>query len=117
MTRSALPLLLLLLLITVPSFAQDPTKWSLSIESKGDTLKAGEIFKAELKADVEAGWHLYALEQPEGGPIATTIKISDGRPFEIAGAIGSPAPTVEFDPNFQIETKFYTGSVSFAVPV
>ena len=38
-------------------------------------------FTSTLRADIDAGWHLYALDQPQGGPIPTTIKITEGRPF------------------------------------
>ena len=108
---------LLLLLIPVLGFAQNPSKWSLDSDAKGKSLRSGEAVKVNLKVEIEAGWHLYALEQPEGGPIATTIKVTEGKPFEIAGKIGSPKPIVEFDPNFKIDTKFFINSVEFTVTI
>ncbi len=47
-----------------------------------------------------------------GGPIATTIKIAEGRPFEILGDIRSPKPKTAPDPNFivdgkPLETKYF----------
>ena len=39
------------------------------------------------KAELDQGWHLYALDQPEGGPIATTIKVTEGKQFTIDGQI------------------------------
>ncbi len=109
----------ILLLLTLPLAiaAQDPTKWTLSSDAQGKQLKAAEEFKAELRAAVDPGWHLYALEQPDGGPIPTTIKIPDGRPFAIAGKIGSPKPITEFDPNFNLDTKYYINEASFSVPL
>src|ERR1043166_7597683 len=113
-------LVLLLLLITLPVLAQNPAKWSLSSTSQSANLKQGDVINARLKAEIESGWHLYALEQPEGGPIATTIKISDGTPFETSGKIESPKPITKTDPLFTgadgkpLLTKFFTDAVEFS---
>ena len=101
----------------VNSFAQNPTKWSLESDAKGKSLKVNENFKATLKAEIEGDWHLYALEQPAGGPIATTIKIPEGKPFKLNAEVTAPKPITEFDPNFQIDTKFYTGKAEFNLPL
>ena len=90
----------LIILFSVAALAQSPAKWSLSTDAKGPMLANGDAFKANVKADIETGWHLYALEQPEGGPIATTIKFSEGAPFEITGKIESPKPVTKVDPLF-----------------
>ena len=68
-------------------------------------LTKDQAIKAVLKADIDPGWHLYALDQPKGGPIATTIKIAEGTPFEITGNIESPKPEVKPDPNFIVDGK------------
>jgi len=109
--------LLVILLLPFVSFAQNPAKWSLSSVDQNKQLAAGGSFKAELKAEVEDGWHLYALEQPAGGPIPTTIKVSEGKPFEISGNVTSPKPTVRFDPNFQIDTRFFEKEAVFSIPL
>jgi thiol:disulfide interchange protein DsbD len=70
--------------------AQNPTKWSLESGTKGKTLKKDETFKAKLKAEIEEGWHLYAVEQPEGGPFPTKITVADEAAFKIDGNIESP---------------------------
>ncbi len=110
-------------LFSVSVFAQNPAKWSLSSDTKEATLKAGSTAKAALKAEIESGWKLYALEQPEGGPIATTIKVSEGNPFEISGKIESPKPKVKLDELFTgfdgkpLETKYFTEGVTFSIPL
>ena len=118
--RNICPKLVLLLLMPLAAFAQNPAKWTLESGDKGRSVKAGELFKAALKAEVETGWHLYALDQPAGGPFATTIKIPDGKPFEITGDIQAEKPTVKPDPNFVIdnkplETRFYENRASFGL--
>ncbi|MFM9903035.1 MAG: protein-disulfide reductase DsbD family protein [Pyrinomonadaceae bacterium] len=103
-------------------FSQSPAKWSLSSGNASSQLKSGDKINVSLKAEIENGWHLYALEQPEGGPIATTIKVTEAAPFEIDGSITSPKPTIKPDPNFPVngkplETRFFTDSVIFSIPL
>ena len=103
--------------------AQDRAKWTLSAEPAVQKMAGGEKVNATLKADLDQGWHLYALDQPEGGPIATTIKVTEGKQFTIDGQIESPKPLVKTDPLFigaddkPLETKFFADSVTFKIPV
>jgi thiol:disulfide interchange protein len=113
-------IIFLLLILSIGVFAQIPAKWSLDSDVKGRQLKKDETFKAGLKADINPGWHLYALDQPKGGPIATTIKLEANSSFEIAGSIASPEPEVRPDPNFIIDgkplqTRSFEKSVEFTV--
>ena len=124
MFRRVLPIAFILLALSAVVFGQDPGKWSLTSDVQGKGLSRDQTFNAALKAEIEPGWHLYALEQPEGGPIATTIKVTEGKPFEITGAIpSSPKPTTKTDPLFTgadgkpLVTKFFTESVTFDVPL
>jgi hypothetical protein len=99
------------------ALAQNPVAWSLESKAKGKSLKANEKFQAKLVAQIEENWHLYAVEQPEGGPFPTKITISDGAPFQIDGKTVSPAPITKLDPNFQIETKFFERRAEFDLPL
>lgn len=105
------------------AIAQNPSTWTLTSDAKGKSLKGGETLSANLKCEIETGWKLYSIEQPEGGPIATTIKVAEGKPFEIAGKVVSPTAISKTDPLFTgfdgkpLETKFFTSAVTFAVPL
>ena len=101
---------------------QNPLSWSLDSDAKGQPLKAGQNFKARLSATIEEGWHLYALDQPKGGPIATKITVPEDSVFKIDGSIESPKPTIKLDPNFlieekPIETKFFEKQATFVIPI
>ena len=100
--------------------AQDPTRWTLTSDSTGKTLKSGELIHATLNAEIDDGWHLYALDQPAGGPIPTTIKIFDGSPFTIDGVIVSPKAITRPDANFIVDgkplnTKFFEKTAEFGL--
>lgn len=110
-------------LLAISATAQSPAKWSLGLDPKAAQLENHGRIKLSLKVEIDKGWHLYALEQPEGGPIATTIKVTEGKPFKIDGKIESPRSTVKQDPLFTgtdgkaLVTKFFTDRAVFTVPV
>ncbi|MEP7038624.1 MAG: protein-disulfide reductase DsbD domain-containing protein, partial [Acidobacteriota bacterium] len=110
-------LLTAILILPIVSFAQNPVSWSLESDAKGRTLKADEKIKAKLKAEIEGNWHLYAVEQPSGGPFATKITIPENLPFELDGKPTSSEPITKFDPNFQIDTKFFAEKAEFNLPI
>ncbi len=110
------------LVVTLASFAQNPTKWTLESSAKGKAVKKDEAIKADLKAEIENGWHLYAIEQPEGGPFPTKITLPENTAFLISGKVESSTPIVKADPNFPIdgkplETKYFEKQAVFTVPL
>jgi len=108
-----------ILLLSAAAFAQDPTKWKLEVfERKSNDVKTGEKITAGLEVEIEAGWHLYDLKQPAGGPIPTTISLPPDSAFTLAAEPTAGAkPTVKFDPNFNIDTRFFEDRISFVVPL
>ncbi len=116
-----LPILLFVFAIGVN--AQDPVKWRLdAAQAKAERSEKGQRIEVSLNAAIEEGWHLYALDQPAGGPVATTIKATEASPWKVEGEIKSPKPIVRPDPNFTVdgkplETRSFTNEVSFKVPL
>lgn len=114
---------ILLLLLVGAIFSQEPSKWTLQAERPDAKLSTNEAATVSLSVEIETGWHLYALEQPEGGPIATTIKVTEGLPFSIKGKIKSPSPVTKIDQLFvgtdgkPLETKFFIDRAKFVVPL
>src|SRR5829696_4302504 len=93
----------LLALVSV-GLAQNPTKWTLELEKNTDqTIRTTRTYKAKLVAEIEEGWHLYALDQPAGGPIPTSIRPADRVPIEIIGVIRTGRPILKPDPNFLVD--------------
>lgn len=105
----------LFLLSAVTMEAQNPVTWSVTNPPK-NTLKPGERITLHLEASIEKGWHLYALDQPDGGPISTEIGLAEGSPFDL-GAVKESKPVEIFDPNFNMRVRFYTDKASFQLPV
>ncbi len=115
--RVFLTAIVLLFVSSITVSAQNPTKWKLVSVSESKELKTGDKFEAKLLAEIEPGWHLYSLEQPKGGPIATTIKLPEEGNFAIAGDVTTPKPITEFDPNFEIETSYFKDRGEFSIPL
>jgi thiol:disulfide interchange protein DsbD len=95
--------------------AQTPIHFNLA-RIGTDALAPGKTFDAALKAEIDPTWHLYALIEPDGGPIATEITLGKG-PFNLAGSIGSEDPKRALDPNFNLETPYYEERTTFTLPV
>ncbi len=81
---------------------------------------AGQPGKLYITADVAAGWHIYSLTQPPGGPVATKIKLDNSPNYELAGEFEtSPPAHLGLEPeafgDLMIET--HEGQVVWQAPV
>ena len=95
-----------------------PIKWSLTATASTLPLRKGSQVQATLRAHIPPGWHLYAMDQQPGGPIATKISLPASQAFTLNGSIESEtAPIVANDPNFNLETRYFEGDTSFRIPV
>lgn len=108
---------LIFFVLSVSSFAQSPVSWALESDKKGEEIKKGEEFKVNIKAEIEGKWYLYAVEQPEGGPLPTKITLPEDSSFKLTGEPKSPEPITKYDPNFEIDTKFFAEKANFEVPI
>ena len=95
----------------------NPISWSLKMDGPSQTVKPGSVFKVQVEASIEEGWHLYSTQQPDGGPKPTRITLKADQVFDAAGTVEAPAPLTAHDANFDIETEFYEEAVTFTIPV
>jgi hypothetical protein len=95
----------------------DPTvEWVASWAENG-AIAHGSVATLELSAEVQQGWHVYALSQPPGGPIALRVTVDDNGVARLAGTPSGTAPEETHDPRFNLDTRFYTRSFIVRVPV
>ena len=113
-----MPFLLTVLLLAILPVQRpaDVVKWSAAPPA---AVAAGAVAKIEVNAKVQAGWKLYAIEQPKGGPIPLGFALADGAPFKIARKeiVAPQAKVLKQDENFAADTHFYEKDASFTVPV
>lgn len=105
-------LLLLVLICVSTAFAQrlDPVAWTLEPASS-ETAPGGAI-RARVTAKLDAGWHIYSLTTPQGGPTPTTIKLAPDS--TLTGLkLYQLAPVTKFDPTFKVNTEIFEKEVTF----
>src|SRR5512146_368916 len=95
---------------------ENPITWTLA--KTPATATAGQTLRIQVTANIDAGWHVYSLTQPPGGPIATRISLPKDQPFTLDGEIDGPSPHVALDPQFNMETETYSEAKAvFTLPV
>ncbi len=104
----------LLMLATCTSLYAAPLKpivqWHIKAAPR--TVKAGTKFTVTITGDLDPGWHLYALEEPEDGPVATEIALTDGDPADLI-RVEEGEPKVVPDPLFKKPTGYFDHSADF----
>ena len=87
----------------------NPVKWKF--ESK---RISNSVVEVKFTAHIDAHWHLYNLNIPEGGPIATSIKFLKTKDFK---AIGKPKvitkPIKVFDKMFDMNVEYFENKAVF----
>lgn len=92
----------------------NPATWSLQAPPK--SVAPGSTFALRLTAAIQPGWHLYALEEPEGGPLPTVIGLAEGDPLTLL-EVTEPDPHKVPDPVTQAVAGMFTNSVAFTLKV
>lgn len=113
-------MILILLLLALGGAPQDPPpnpiRWSA--QPPTGSVQAGGIVHVQVTAVMDEGWHLYALDPVEGGPIPTKISAGPAPAFTLEEKdIDKPEPKRAPDPNFGVETAYYEGSATFGLPI
>lgn len=102
-------LMLTFLALAVQAQILTPVKWNIKLEDS-DSAEKTLVFSAKL----DAGWHLYDMNLPEGGPISTSFSFENLKGVKAIGTpIASKEATTVFDEQFQMELRWFAGEVSF----
>lgn len=85
-----------------------PVRWSYA--AKKINAKEAVIF---LKADMDAGWHIYSQFIKEGGPVKTTVKFQPSPDFSLKGETVEPKAITQMEKVFGMEVSYFEKSVIF----
>ena len=101
---------LLFVLQSKPVRAQiyDPVTWQTRVEKQGENE-----FDLIASATIEPGWHLYAQNLPEGGPVPTSFAFPSTRKYRLNGKVQQSEPYTFFDEIFEMETSYYEQEATF----
>lgn len=92
-----------------------PVQWSLHGGAPHE-VRRGQRLDLVLDATIEPGWHLYAMEEPEGGPMATEIGLEEGDPASLL-RVSEAKPLRRTDPAFQVVTASFETAAQFTLHV
>jgi DsbC/DsbD-like thiol-disulfide interchange protein len=97
-------------LLSASSYAQieSHVKWGEGVKK----ISATEV-EVLIKATIDEGWHIYSVNQKDGGPVKTTITISPSKEFSLVGKITEPTPITKFEKSFGINVSYFETSVIF----
>lgn len=97
--------------IVFSSFSQiyEPVKWTFELNNTGKTTA-----NVVLKATIEKDWHLYGMNIPANGPVATKIIFDNIKNAKLEGTIQATSKLKEvFDPNFDMKLSWYANEAVF----
>ena len=109
--RKLLTFAALLLIFTPFAGAQvlEPVTWSFRSEKTAENS-----YDIVMTATIEDRWHLYAMDLPEGGPVATSFTFETPEGFTLDGKpVAVNAPEVKFDNSFGMDIGMHSGSIEF----
>ncbi len=97
------------LLIGAIAQIYEPIRWHVEQKATGEST--ADLY---LRASIDEGWHLYGLQLPEGGPLATSIVFTEVKNAQLVGEV-KPLSELhyEYDANFDMELNWYTGEAVF----
>jgi len=85
-----------------------PVRWSYA--AKKTNPSEAVVF---LKADIDAGWHVYSQFVKAGGPVKTTITFTPSAAYTVVGKTIEPKPITRMEKVFGMEVAFFENSVIF----
>lgn len=104
-----LSVLLLISMAIVNAQVLEPVSWTFKSEKKGDTG-----YEIIMTAAIDDTWHLYAMDIPEGGPIATSFTFDPSELYTLDGKpIAVNEPEVKFDNSFGMDIGMHSGTTEF----
>lgn len=89
----------------------DPIRWETSVEMDSETDGA-----LVFKVSIDKGWHLYALQLPEGGPMPTAVTLTKTNGIVPGALTPSREPLSKFDTQFDMDLAWWDADVEFRLP-
>ncbi len=100
---------LLISMSIVSAQVLEPVSWTFKSEKKSDTG-----YEIIMTAAIDDTWHLYAMDIPEGGPIATSFTFDPSELYTLEGKpVAVNEPVVKFDNSFGMDIGMHSGTTEF----
>lgn len=102
----------LMLLACLPMLAQiqDPVQFKTELKTLSDTE-----LQIVFTGKIDAGWHVYSTDLPEGGPISATFNTDKMEGLELVGKLMPQGAEIEnFDKVFEMKLRYFEKTATFA---
>lgn len=98
------------LLISFTSVAQifEPVEWSWELEYLDDGTA-----EVQFTAAIDEGWHIYALDVEEGGPLPTEFVFDENSDIEWVEEMQQPYAEPHYDNSFMMDLVFHEDGATF----
>jgi len=104
---------MLLGLTNVFAQIQDPVQFKAEWKNISET-EAQIVFTGVI----DAGWHVYSTDLPEGGPISATFNVDKMEGIELVGKLTPEGKVIEaFDKIFEMQLRYFEGKATFVQKV
>ena len=104
---------MLLGLTNVFAQIQDPVQFKAEWKNISET-EAQIVFTGVI----DAGWHVYSTDLPEGGPISATFNVDKMEGIELVGKLAPEGKVIEaFDKIFEMQLRYFEGKATFVQKV
>jgi hypothetical protein len=94
----------------------EPVHWNVALVFK-DPIRKGSDATLEVSGVIDAGWHVYALEQLPHGPTPLRVTLDQNVIAVLASPASGSAPEKAYSASFGLDTEYYTHSFAVRVPV
>jgi thiol:disulfide interchange protein DsbD len=92
---------------------QDPVKWNYVAIKKTD-----KEYTINISATLEPDWHIYSMNTPDGGPVATVFNFKKNPLITIDGkTVEKGKSSTVHDDIFGVDVKYYSETVTFVQQV
>src|ERR1700755_2250278 len=92
---------------------QDPVNWKDVAIKKSD-----KEYTVDTLATLDPSWHIYSMNTPDGGPVATTFNFKKNPLITIDGkTVEKGKSSTVHDDIFGVDVKYYSETVTFVQQV
>lgn len=98
----------LLINLSVSAQILHPVHWSYAAKKLSKTEVI--IF---IRATIDDNWHIYSVNQKDGGPLKTSIEFTLSKAYHLVDRITEPPPITKYEEAFTMDVNYFEKSVIF----
>lgn len=113
MKKSLFFLFSLILGFSAIAQTEDPVSWSYTAKKK-----SADTYDVIISARLDQGWHIYSVNTPKGGPVATKVSLKKNPFVTSVGTVKEQGKLQKLKDNvFNVDVIYYSDRVDFVQTV